>query len=388
MTFYGRGYGHGVGLSQHGARGRALAGQTAGQILATYYKGTTPAVTSPTRSVRILLLGGFKAPSTAPLVIYGRGGAWQIDGIARTFPANAVLRVWKASTGWKAKVLTADLSTVLHSGPISGAINVRPAHAATTLQLWSKPSSYDTYRGLLRVFLLDGYVNVVNHVQLDLYLRGVVPAEMPSSWPTEALKAQAVAARSYTVRRIKSTGTFDVYDDTRSQVYRGVEAEKAATNAVIAAAPGAILKSGSAVVNAFFHSTGGAATENNEYAFVGSSGAVTSGPVKYLRGVTDRVAGGPAYDASAPFYSWRSTTLTRAQLSAMFKSDGRTNVGDLLRLDLTRRGVSGRLYQVTLYGTTGKKTVSGDVFRAVYNAKRPSGTAMLRSNLFDTAPLH
>jgi peptidoglycan hydrolase-like amidase len=71
----------------------------------------------------------------------------------------------------------------------------------------------------------------------------------------------------------------------------------------------------------------------------------------------------------------------------MFKSDSRTNVGDLLRLDLTRRGVSGRLYQVTLYGTTGKKTVSGDVFRAVYNAKRPSGTAMLRSNLFDTRPL-
>ena len=71
----------------------------------------------------------------------------------------------------------------------------------------------------------------------------------------------------------------------------------------------------------------------------------------------------------------------------MLRADSRTNVGDLLRLDLTRRGVSGRLYRVTLYGTTATRTVSADVFRAVYNARRPYRTAMLRSNLFDLAPL-
>lgn len=387
MTFYGRGYGHGVGLSQHGARGRALAGQTSEQILGAYFRDTTPAVTSPTRNVRVLVLGGFKATSTAPLAIYGRGGTWRIDGIAKVFPADAVLRVWKTTTGWKARVLAADLATVLHKGTASSPLMVRPVDAVTRLQLWSRPSSYDTYRGALRVFLGNRDVNVVNHVQLDLYLRGVVPVEMPASWPTAALEAQAVAARSYTVRRLRTTGTFDVYDDTRSQVYRGVEAERSTTNAVIAAAPGAILKSGSAVVNAFFHSTGGAATENNEYAFVGSSGAVTSGPVKYLRGIADRPASGTAYDATAPYYSWKTTTLTRAQLSAMLRADSRTNVGDLLRLDLTRRGVSGRLYRVTLYGTTATRTVSADVFRAVYNAERPYRTAMLRSNLFDLAPL-
>ena len=63
---------------------------------------------------------------------------------------------------------------------------------------------------------------VINHVAIDQYLRGVVPAEMPSSWPAEALKAQAIAARSYALYRIHpTTGTFDLYDDTRSQVYRG-----------------------------------------------------------------------------------------------------------------------------------------------------------------------
>ena len=75
---------------------------------------------------------------------------------------------------------------------------------------------------------------VINDVGLDAYLRGVVPIEMPASWPTEALRAQAIAARSYAGYRLHpSAGSFDVYDDTRSQVYRGVEAENAATNTAI-----------------------------------------------------------------------------------------------------------------------------------------------------------
>jgi len=396
VTFYGRGYGHGVGLSQYGARGRALAGQTSAQILGTYFRGATPATTDPARNVRVLVLAGFDATSTGPLVIYGRTGTWTVDGIARTFPANAGLRVWRTTAivkgvttvTWRLRVVAADGATTLHSGTASGTLVVRPAEAATRLQLWSKPSAYDTYRGLLKVFLNPASASVVNHVPLDPYLRGVVPVEMPSTWPIEALRAQAVAARSYAVRRLHPTsGNYDLYDDTRSQVYRGMKLEKATTDALIAGAPGAILVSGSSVVNAFFHSTGGGATENNEYAFVGSSGAVTSGPVGYLRGVSDRRPDGTAYDAGAPYFAWTTTTLTRAQLSAIFRTDSRTSVGDLLRLDLTRRGVSGRLYRVTLYGTTGTKTVSADVFRAVYNAARPSGSLMLRSNLFNVAPL-
>ena len=85
-------------------------------------------------------------------------------------------------------------------------------------------------------------------------------------------------------------------------------------------------------MNAFFHSTGGGATENNEYAFVGTSGAVTSSPVKYLRGIADRAANGTAFDAAAPYYHWSTSSLTRAQLSAIFRKDARTNVGDVTRL--------------------------------------------------------
>ncbi len=396
VRFYGRGNGHGVGLSQYGARGRALAGQTAGQILKAYFKGSTLSTTSPTRTVRVLLMAGFPATSAAPLVVYGRSGTWEIAGTLKTFPADAVLRAWRTSatvagvakTTWRVSVTAADGKTVLYSATVSGVVTVRPVAATGRIQVFSKPSSYDIYRGTIQLRLGTSSMNVVNTIALDAYLQGVVPVEMPATWPVEALRAQAVAARSYAVKRLHpTTGTWDLYDDTRSQVYQGLKAEKAATNAIIAAAPGAILLSGGSVVNAFFHSTGGGATENNEYAFVGSSGAITSGKLGYLRGIDDRAPNGTAWDAAAPYYSWSTSPLTRAQLSAMLRTDSRTNVGDVLRLDLTRRGVSGRLYRVVIYGSTATKTVSADVFRTVYNAARPAGTLPLRSNLFDARPL-
>ena len=396
VTLYGRGFGHGVGMSQYGARGRALAGETAAQILAAYFEGSKPATTDPTQIVRVLLLAGYPAVSTAPLSIHGRGGPWTIDGVAGTFPAGGSVRAWRttmkvdgaATTTWRIKVLAADGRTQLHAGKVTTALIVRPAASATRLQLDAKPASSDTYRGSFKVVLGASSARVVDRLGLDSYLRGVVPVEMPASWPIEALRAQAVAARSDALRRLHpGTGTYDVYDDTRSQVYRGAEAEKAKTNRIIDDAPGAILKSGKQVVNAFFHSSGGGATENNEYAFVGTSGAVTSSPVKYLRGIADRAANGTAFDAAAPYYHWSTTSLTRAQLSAVFRKDPRTNVGDVTRLDLTHRGVSGRLYKVTLIGSAGSKTVSADVFASVYNAGRPSGASPIRSNLFDAAPV-
>lgn len=385
-----------MGLSQYGARGRALAGQTAEQILTAYFKGSSLSATSPTRLVRVLLLAAFPASSKAPLVVYGRRGTWEIAGVTPSFPADAVLRAWHttstvggvATTTWRVRVTASDGTTVLYSATVKGVLTVRPVDATALIQVFSKPSVYDTYRGTIQLRLGKGSVRVVNSVGLDDYLRGVVPAEMPSTWPVEALRAQAVAARSFAVRRLHpSTGTFDLYDTTRSQVYRGVRAERDSTDAIIDAEPGAVLVSGGHVVNAFFHSTGGGATESNEYAFVGSKGTVGSSRVSYLRGIDDRAPDGRAWDADAPYYAWSTSSLTRARLSAMLRADARTSVGDVLRLNLTHRGVSGRLYQVVIYGTTATKKVSADVFRSVYNAHRPSGTRPLRSNLFDAQQL-
>jgi stage II sporulation protein D len=396
VKLYGLGYGHGVGMSQHGARGRALAGQTAEQILAAYFKGAALSATSPTRLTRVRVLSRYAASSAAPLVLVGRGGTWGFTGTETVFPADAQLRAWRgiastdagSTTTWQVRVLAPDGTTVLHAAVVSGAPVMRPLDPSTSLQVPSRPSIYNSYRGSLVLVLGTSSVSVVNHVELDQYLRGVVPAEMPTSWPGEALRAQVLAARSYAVRELNpATGTYDMVDDTRSQIYRGILGERPVTDALIAAEPGAVIRSGTTVVKAFFFSTGGGATENNEYVFVSSRGTPGTSRVAYLRGITDRSPDGVPYDLDAPYYDWTTSSLSRATLSAMFAKDPRTDVGSLTQLDLRRRGVSGRLYQVVMYGSKGTKTVSADTFRSVYNATKPSSARTLRSNLFDTNPI-
>jgi stage II sporulation protein D len=216
----------------------------------------------------------------------------------------------------------------------------------------------------------------------------VVGVEMSSAWPTAALEAQAIASRSYAARRLRpGVSYYDVPDDSSSQVYHGALGEHATTNVIVKATAGEVLKSGSSIANTLYHSAGGGATENNENVYVSSTGAKVAGAVSYLRGSMDRDANGRAYDAASPHATWATATYTRAQLSAWFAADSRTNVGTLKAIDLRNRGVSGRLISVTLIGSSGSRKVSGDVFRSVFNAGRPSTDPMLRSTLFATAPI-
>ena len=388
-TFFGRGYGHGVGMSQYGARGRALAGQLAPAILAHYFAKTTLGTRDVNTTVRVLLLTGLASTPAKPLTIVGRAGTWAIDGIARTFPADAKATLAPTTSGATTWALTVTSATgaILHTGTVTGYQYVRPVASTTLLELVSKATTTNIYRGLFRL-RLSTTAMVMNHVGLDLYLRGVVPLEMPSSWPVEALRAQAIAARSYAVYRLHPTvGTYDVFDDTRSQVYRGRKAETTAGTAAVNATAGTVLLSGTAVVNALFHSAAGGWTENNENVFVSSSGKIVAGAVSYLRGSSDRAPDGTAYDTASRYATWKTLTYTGATLSAILAKDARTNVGTLTKLDLSRRGVSGRLISVTLTGSLGTKTVSGGVFRAAFNAGRAVGDPMLRSTLFDTKPI-
>lgn len=397
VTIFGQGYGHGVGMSQYGARGRALAGQDSTAILAHYYQGATLGSIASTTQIRVLVLSHWGATASKPLTIYGRTAAWAIDGIAKTFPIDAKLRVRPTTTTtssgtkttWRIRV-NAPSGAILHDGPKPTTLVIRGTSGSSRLQVYSKPSSYDRYRGILRILTssVAPTVTVVNDVRMELYLSGVVPAEMPSTWPAEALRAQTIAARSYAARRLRpGVSYYDVTDDTSSQVYRGVLGEKAITNALVKATAGVVLKSGSSIANTLFHSTGGGATEHNENVFVSSTGAKVSTPVSYLRGSADRAPDGTAFDAAAPYATWHTQPYTRAQLSAFFATDGRTNVGTLTALDLRDRGVSGRYRSVTLIGSAGTKKVSGDVFRAVFNAARPSSDPLLRSTLFALAPI-
>ena len=244
-----------------------------------------------------------------------------------------------------------------------------------TLQLWSKPSSYDTYRGALRIYTSSSAptVSVVDALGIDTYLRGVVPVEMPAAWPTSALDAQSIASRSYAARRLRpGVRSYDVTDDTSSQVYRGVKAERSSTNLVILSRPGVVLRSGGSIANALYHSTGGGGTESNENVYTTAAGSKVAAPVTYLRGSLDRTSAGVPYDSGSPYATWSTASYTTTQVSSWFGADARTSVGTLVALDLRNRGVSGRLISVTLIGSRATKTVSGEVFRSIFNARRPA----------------
>ncbi|HYH93665.1 MAG TPA: SpoIID/LytB domain-containing protein [Candidatus Saccharimonadales bacterium] len=391
VTFYGRGYGHGVGMNQHGARGRALAGQTSTQILAKYYQGATLGKIDLATPIRVQVLTDFKATSTTPLELYARLRDWTMTGTEIVFPPDARITVTPTvttasdgtkTTTWRVTVKSAA-GTTLHTR-ITAGFRMTPVSGAGRIQVWSRTSTKDEYRGTIRV-RLSTVARVVNEVSLETYLRGVVPAEMPSSWPTQALKAQAIAARSYAARHLRpGVSDYDVRDDTSSQVYLGSEGEKATTDAVISSTAGVVLKSGTAVANTLFHSTGGGATEHNENVYVSSTGKKLAGPVSYLRGSMDRRSDGSAWDEDAPYATWKTKTYSKTQLSAWFAADTRTNVGTISAIDLSHRGVSGRLISVTLIGSKGSKTVSGGVFRSVFNEGRPSADPSMRSTLVNT----
>ena len=406
VTFYGRGYGHGVGLSQYGARGRALAGQDAASILAHYYQGTVLSPIDPATRIRVLVQSKWLGSATRPLVIHGRLASWSITAaggtgldatiLAGPFPADARMQLLPTSTVtvlgvppvWRL-VVDDPSGAVLFDGFAPTEFTLRSDADAGRLQLTSRATRYNQYRGTLRVVVHSATrVSVINDLGIDAYLGGVVPVEMPSTWSAAALQAQAVAARSYAARRLRpGISYFDVADNSTSQIYRGILVEKATTNAAIAATAGLVLMSGATVVNALFHSTGGGATESNENVYTSTSGRRTARPVSYLRGGPDRADDGVAFDARAPYATWSTRTYGRAQLSAWFAADVRTNVGDLFALDLHDRGVSGRVVSVTLIGSMGSRTVSGEVFRAAFNAHRPVTDPSLKSTLLDLAPI-
>ncbi|HYC06566.1 MAG TPA: SpoIID/LytB domain-containing protein [Candidatus Binatia bacterium] len=231
-----------------------------------------------------------------------------------------------------------------------------------------------------------GTFSAVNETSLEAYLRGVVPVEMPSTWPAEALKAQAMAARSYAAAHLHpTTGTYDMTDT--AQAYRGVLAEKATATAAVVATAGQVLRSGGHVITAMYHSADGGATENNENVYPSATGVVVNPPVAYLRGEPDRTATGASYDAASPHAIWHTATYTYAQLSAVFSADPRTAVGTLTAIDFTKRGVSGRLIAVRLTGSLGVKTVSGEIFRTVFNTYTPAADPYMWSTLVATSPI-
>ena len=155
VQLFGRGYGHGVGMSQYGARGRALAGQDAAAILAHYYRGRNSARSPRRARIRVRILLDWKATAAAPLIIYGRLTPWTIDGIAQTFPTDAVLRLIPTTAGQSHDVAAAGDRAGRHGAPRRAEAGQcrRPGHGQHEPARARRRSRrrYDQYRGVLRL---------------------------------------------------------------------------------------------------------------------------------------------------------------------------------------------------------------------------------------------
>jgi SpoIID/LytB domain protein len=206
------------------------------------------------------------------------------------------------------------------------------AHYYAGTALGSVPTS-------TRVRVLVG--GKVAQVPLEDYVRGVVSAEVPASWPLAALEAQAVASRTYALTA-HAGSSFDVYADSRSQMYRGTAAYTPETDAAVAATTGQVVTyAGQPAITYFFASSGGR-TENAENAFAGSL------PEPWLRSVRDPYDGGP-------LHSW---TLTLSFSTAAARLGGLVR-GHFRGVEVLRRGSSPRILSANVLGSAGRTPVSG-----------------------------
>jgi stage II sporulation protein D len=320
IVLNGHGWGHGLGMSQWGAYGFANRGWTYDRILAHYYRGTTLG-TTPVKSVRVLLADGkgkVTLSATTPWrVVDEEGTKHQLE------PAKIVLTPKLELDTGDGETLSLGEKATFNASPVS--VNGKP------------------YRGAVRVSVVKDKLRVVNVVGLEAYLKGVVPSEMPSAWHPEALKAQAVAARTYAIASLKKGADYDLYNDVRSQVYGGLAAESLTASAALDATAGKVVFYDGKVITAYFFSTSGGRTV--------SAGEVTGRPVPYLVSVAD------PYDTASPYHDWGPVLLDAAKVAKQLKTGGALT--DLL----TTLGPSGRVKEATAVTATGESTFSGTELR-------------------------
>jgi stage II sporulation protein D len=317
---HGRGFGHGVGMSAYGAYGYAKHGAGYEAILGHYYPGTTLGTLEGPRIVRVLL-----GTESGDVGFSGATGACGVQlEPSRSYQAHRLggtVRL-RSSAG---KPLASCGKTLRAAGP--GKVTI---------------AGYGTYRGALETVPEGSSLNVVNALAVDQYVKGVIPNESPPSWPMAELKAQAVASRSFALTAGVGGNGFDLYADTRSQVYEGLESEYASTNAIANATRGQVVEYGGKIAETLFSACSGGHTESIVNVF-GSS-------IPYLVGVPD------PYDYYCPLHTW---TLKFSGPEISSKLSGYLD-GKLKQVVITKRGVTPRIIEAKLVGTGGVTTVTGE----------------------------
>jgi SpoIID/LytB domain protein len=288
------------------------------------------------------------------------------------------------------------------------------------LRLLVRPSSkFDTFAGSLRIGRVTGGIRVVNHVPIESFVRSVVPVEMGRSNHPEALKAQAVATRSYFLAGRNKGSTrflsYDVESYREQQSYRGERSEDPVVTEAVDATAYQVLRyvdgdGSKPIIRAFYHAVGGGATEASMNVFTNAKGKPGT-RVAYLMGGPDVDENGEPYDEGSSMYEWHTRALTLTQLSRILAKDPRTSVGTLTAWPVStessflakraaalladaqdrtpapeNRGTSGRLTWITLTGVRhGKKVqkrVAGWLFKLVFNEHRGSGDPLGSTMIF------
>ena len=360
FTFYGAGYGHGLGMSQWGSYGLAWAGWTHQQILRHFYSHTQVQVTqNPPRFLRVGLTQG-----RVRLTLTAGGGPVDLKvgdpkngQLVGTIPNGDTWRVLVGGSHFRVlDAAGAEVGGRLWGGTANNLYaTYGPNHARVHV-----PEGGHTYnRGYLEFNIYDCASRCVERLILQIapehYLYGI--SEVPSSWPMQALETQAVAARDYAfyqARYGQNRGVCNcaLVDDASAQVFAGWDKEGGLMGdrwvaAVIGTAGQVITHQGS-LIEAFYMASSGGYTENNENVWGGS-------PIPYLRGVCD-----PGdYTAANAARVW-STTMTDAEVTSRLG----LGIGKVTGFSHFSRGVSGRILTVEVDGASGRVTISGATLRA------------------------
>ncbi|TCL65288.1 stage II sporulation protein D [Hydrogenispora ethanolica] len=240
-------------------------------------------------------------------------------------------------------LITAGKDAILVDGnPIgAGPLEIAPG---TGLLTWNRR----LYRGVFSIALANGKLTLVNQLPLEDYLRGVVPREVIPSWPLAALKAQAIAARTYTVASLgkHAAAGFDLCDTTHCQAYGGASYENPNTDRAVAETAGAILSYGGKAISAFFHVSSGNYTSD--------SADIWGGTVPYLKEVPD-------WDSSAAYAQW-TRSFQWSELQALV-ARSYPKIGALQQILPVAFGRDSRVMKLLLKGALEETTVTGEQFR-------------------------
>ena len=355
FTFRGGGFGHGVGLPQYGAYGAARAGWDAPRILGYFYRGTQLASVQKGGAVRVSVLSG------RPAITVTSATAWQVvdesptPNVARALAPGTSYRLTPAGSG--VAISTADGAPL---AKFPGNVRLQTVAPDGVVRIGA-----NTYRGATRIVATAGRLGAVNIVELEDYLRGVLPREMPSRWGDDApaaLEAQAIAARTYAVTSLHPDRAYDLESDQRSQVYGGADGEDVRTTRAVTATSGKILVYDGKPITAFFFSSSGGHTEDGQNVFPAAQ------PRPYLVGVAD------PFDAQySPYNHWNpSPRFSGRRLGKLLRA-GRP----VTAITITSHGTSGRVLGARIFRMGG-----GFVDRSGAELRRALG---LRDTLFTVA---